>query len=238
MINDQVMRISIQVEVLSILLITGIIFALLFWFNHTLKHTDPLEKPKGIVLLGLLYYEFIDRLTSDNMGKKAAKQYSPYIAALTLFLVFSNLSSLTGLAQPTANFSVTLTLTLITFYLIQATKMKTNGVLGYFKSFFEPYAVFFIMNFFGLFAPLLSMSLRLFGNMTSGSTLMLLLYEFTKYVTGLIPFIGVYIAETNIIGIVLAPFLHFYFDVFSGLIQAYIFIMLTTIFIGNEMSQE
>ena len=231
-------RISIQVEVFSILLITGLIFVLLFWFNHTLRHTNPLDKPKGFVLLGILYYEFIDRLTSDNMGKKAAQKYSPYIAALTLFLVISNLSSLTGLAQPTANYSVTLTLTLITFSAIQYTKIKANGMVGYVKGFFEPYAVFFIMNFFGLFAPLLSMSLRLFGNMTSGSTLMMLLYRFTEYVTSLIPFIGPSIAQTNVLGIVLAPFLHFYFDVFSGLIQAYIFIMLTTIFIGNEMSQE
>lgn len=235
---DSITRVTIQVEVLSILLITGLIFVLLFWFNRTLKNTDPLAKPKGLVLLGVLYFEFIDKLTTDNMGKKAAKQYAPYIGALTLFLVISNLSSLTGLAQPTGNYSVTLTLTLITFFLIQYTKIKANGIVGYFRSFFEPYAVFFIMNFFGLFAPLLSMSLRLFGNMTSGSTLMLLLYQFTGFVTSLIPWIGPSIAQSNIVGILLAPFLHFYFDVFSGLIQAYIFIMLTTIFIGNEMSQE
>jgi F-type H+-transporting ATPase subunit a len=100
--------------------------------------------------------------------------------------------------------------------------------------FFQPFAPFVIMNVFGLVAPLISMSLRLFGNITSGSVLMLLFYTFTQWQTKLVlPFV-----DFNFIGIATAPFLHLYFDIFTGFIQTYIFISLTTIFIGIELPQE
>lgn len=225
---------KIQIEVISIVVITSVIFVLLFLINQAIKKSDPLSKPKGLVLLGMIYYQMMDKLTSDNMGTKAAKKYSPYIASLALYMAISNLASLVGFNQPTSNYSVTLTLALITFFLIQRTKVKANGIVGYFKSFFEPFAPFVIMNVFGMFAPLLSMSLRLFGNITSGGTLMQLFYIFTAYLSSLFPIVGGF----NFLGVVLAPALHVYFDIFSGLIQTYIFIMLTTIFIGNELPQE
>jgi F-type H+-transporting ATPase subunit a len=81
------------------------------------------------------------------MGAKAALKYSPYIASIALYMAISNLASLVGFNQPTSNFSVTLTLALITFYLIQSTKIRTNGIVGYFKGFFEPFAPFVIMPF-------------------------------------------------------------------------------------------
>ena len=226
--------IAMQVEVFSILLVTAGIFVFLFFVNNAIAKSDPLAKPKGLVLIGMLYYEFIQNLTNDNMGKKSAKQYGPYIGAIAMFMAVSNLSGLIGLSQPTANYSVTLTLALITFFLLQGTKIHYNGVWGYIKGFFEPFAPVVVMNLFGLVAPLLSMSLRLFGNITSGGTLMQLFYLFTGFLSSLFPFIG----NFNFIGVFLAPFLHSYFDIFSGLIQMYIFIMLTTIFIGNEIPQE
>lgn len=225
---------KIQIEVFSIIVITTIIFILLFFINRAIIKSDPLEKPKGLLLLGMIYYQMMDKLTTDNMGVKAALKYSPYIASLALYMAISNLASLVSFNQPTSNFSVTLTLALITFFLIQSTKVRTNGIVGYFKSFFEPFAPFVIMNLFGMVAPLLSMSLRLFGNITSGATLMQLFYIFTAYISSIVPILG----KFNFLGVILAPALHVYFDVFSGLIQTYIFIMLTTIFIGNELPQE
>ena len=234
MILSSGQAIVVQVEVFSILLVTAGIFLFLFMVNAAIVKSDPLAKPKGLVLIGMLYYEFIQGLTNDNMGKKTAVKYGPYIGAIAMFMAVSNLSGLIGLSQPTANYSVTLTLALITFFLIQSTKIHYNGVWGYIKGFFEPFAPFVVMNLFGLVAPLLSMSLRLFGNITSGGTLMQLFYLFTGFLSSLFPFIG----NFNFIGVFLAPFLHSYFDIFSGLIQMYIFIMLTTIFIGNEIPQE
>jgi len=227
-------NVTVQVEVFSIMIVVGLIFGFMVYANRKLTQSDPLAKPKGVVLLCTIYVNFISKLTTDNMGAKAAKTYSPYIGALALFMVLSNISGLFGLAQPTANYSVTLTLALITFVLVQSTVYRSVGLKQFFHRFIEPFPPFIIMNFFGTIAPLVSMSLRLFGNITSGSVIMMLFYTFTGYVSGMIPIIG----KFDFIGVLTGPFLHAYFDLFAGLIQTYIFIMLTTIFIGNELSQE
>lgn len=226
--------IKMQVEVLSILLIVSFIFLFLFLANRAIKKADVYGKPKGLVLIVMIYYKFMLQLTTDNMGKKAGKVYAPYIATVALFMVISNLSGLIGLAQPTANLSVTLSLALITWVLLQSTKIRVNGIKAYLHGFIEPIPPFIIPNFFGTIAPLISMSMRLFGNITSGGTIMILFYAFTGWLSSFIPLINGF----NIVGIIVAPVLHFYFDVFAGFIQTYIFIMLTTIFIGNESPQE
>lgn len=228
------MSIKVQVEVFAILIILALLLSFFVLVNRAVQKADITEKPKGILLLGIIYYEFIHNLVRDNMGKKAVNTYGPYIGALALFLVVSNLSGLTGIATPTANYSVTLSLALITFVLIQRTKLKTNGIKAYLHGFIEPIVPFIIPNIFGTIAPLISMSLRLFGNLTSGSVIMTLVYVFTGFISSFVPWLG----RFNFIGVAIAPVLHAYFDVFSGLIQTYIFISLTTIFVGNELPQE
>ena len=224
---------QIQSTVFSILIVSLILLVFIFVVNKKIKEADPLEKPKGIVLLATLIVESLSKFTKDNMKDKSASNYAPYIAVLALYLFISNISGLIGISPPTKNYSVTLTLTLITFVLIQRATFRTVGIKGFIKSFFDPHPVFFIMNFFGKIAPLISMSVRLFGNITSGYILLMLLYNFTAYLSSLVPVIGV----INFIAPFVAPFLHFYFDLFVGAIQMFIFISLTTVFIGNELSQ-
>jgi F-type H+-transporting ATPase subunit a len=226
--------VTVQVEVFSILIVSSGLMIFFLIASKAFKKVDPFEKPKGIVLFCTILVGFFDQLTIDNMGKKAARIYAPYIGALALFLVVSNLSGLFGLAPPTANYSVTLTLALISFVLIQSTVYKVGGLKNFFHRFIEPFPPFIIMNLFGTIAPLVSMSLRLFGNITSGTILMTLFYTFTGFISGMFPVIG----KIDFIGITIGPFLHAYFDVFVGFIQTYIFIMLTTIFIGNEIPQD
>mgnify|MGYP001102786023 CR=1 FL=1 len=225
--------IQIQAEVISIIVVSLVIFAFVFVVNKKVKTANIYEKPKGILLIATIFVEALAKLTNDNVNHKSAANYAPYIAVLALYLLFSNFSGLLGLSQPTKNYSVTLTLALITFVLIQRASIKTVGITGYIKSFFEPSPFLFIMNFFSKIAPIISMSVRLFGNITSGSILMLMVYGFTAYLSGLFPIIG----SINFIGPLIAPFLHFYFDLFVGAIQMFIFISLTTVFIGIELSQ-
>lgn len=226
--------IQLQVELISMLIVLGMIFTFLLAINREIKKADPLAKPTRFLTVGMVYYKLFKGLVRDNMGIKANPNYEPYIAALAMYLFISNILGLIALPSPTANYSVTLTLALITFVLIQYTKIKTNSIKGYLLGFFQPFPPFVIMNVFGLVAPLISMSLRLFGNITSGSVLMLLFYTFTQWLSKLVlPFV-----DFNFIGIATAPFLHLYFDIFAGFIQTYIFISLTTIFIGIELPQE
>lgn len=225
---------QLQIELISMLIVLIIMFTFLLIMNREIRKADPLKKPSKLLTVGMVYYSMFKGLIKDNMGKRANPNYAPYIAAIAMYMFLSNILGLFALPSPTANYSVTLTLALITWVLIQHTKIKTSTLKGYFLGFFQPFPPFVIMNVFGLVAPLISMSLRLFGNITSGSVLMMLFYTFTEYVSGLIlPFLNF-----NLIGMITAPFLHMYFDLFAGMIQTYIFISLTTIFIGIELPQD
>lgn len=225
-------KITIQADVLSILIISTLILLFIFVVNRKVKHANPLQKPKGIVSLSMMMVEAMTKFTKENMNHYTSQNYAPYVTVLAIYLLLSNISGLFGISQPTKNFSVTFTLALVTFILIQRATIKTVGIKGFIKSFFEPHPLFFIMNFFGKIAPVISMSVRLFGNITSGSIIMLLLYGFTYYLSSFVPFLG----HINFIGPLIAPFFHFYFDLFIGAIQMFIFISLTTVFIGNELT--
>ena len=119
----------------------------------------------------------------------------------------------------------------VTCILIEVYSAKERGTKGYIKSWFEPFAPFVILNVMSKFSTLLSLSLRLFGNILSGGILMSVIYQMLGSISKMIPLIG----KFNIFGVVIAPVLHFYFDLFSGVMQAFIFITLTISFIGKEL---
>jgi F-type H+-transporting ATPase subunit a len=91
--------------------------------------------------------------------------------------------------------------------------------------------VFVPINILSKFAPLLSLSMRLFGNAISGYILMFLVY----WATGLASEAVVGIAGLNIFGVILAPVLHAYFDAFSAFVQTVIFTTLTMLLIATEV---
>ena len=141
-----------------------------------------------------------------------------YISTLFLFIIISNISGLFGLRPPTADYGVTLCLGLITFILVQFNGIKKNKV-GHFTALFQPIWFLFPINLIGEFAVPLSLSLRLFGNVMSGTVLMGLIYDLLK------PFTIGYPA-----------LLHAYFDLFSGCIQAYVFCMLTMVYVNDKIA--
>ena len=153
------------------------------------------------------------------MGKNGLK-YRNYIGVLFMFLIVSNLSGLLGLSPPTADYGVTLPLGLITFTLVQYNNVKHNK-LGAFTDLFKPLPFLFPINLIGEIALPFSISLRLFGNVLSGTVIMGLLYGLCSAITWVWPGI-----------------LHAYFDLFSGLIQAYVFVMLTMAFMSQKMPEE
>lgn len=222
-----------QSEQFSILILTVLLGVLFYFVGKKLKGLNTKKKPKGLALVGVLYVETLSNLTVDNMGEKHGKRMSAYIGAIFIMLIVFNMSGLLGLDAPTSNFSVTLTLALISWLMIQAAKVDANGWGGYFKSFFEPFVPFVIPNIFSAIAPLISLSLRLFGNILSGAVVMTLLYSFTGWLSSLVPLIGGF----NFVGVVVAPVLHLYFDLFAAFLQAFIFISLTSIMISVEYQE-
>lgn len=214
--------------------ITACLILFCYLCNRKLRQADVMAKPEGLVLLSTLIVSTVDKLVLENTNEKKLKTLGPYIGTLAMYLLISNLIGLLGLKSPTSNYSVTLTLAAITLVLRETEALRTNGFKAYMHGFIEPIVPFIIPNFFGKIAPLISMSLRLFGNLTSGTVIMTLVYAFTGWLSSLIPVIG----KFNFIGPILAVPLHAYFDVFSGFIQMFIFITLTMVYIGNELPSE
>lgn len=223
-----------QIEQISILIVTAVLFLGFWYINKELKKLRNDETPNRLTTAAISYVQWINNYTINSMGEYYGPKFSAYMGSVFIYLLVSNLSGLFGLSAPTANFSVTLVFAVITWLSIQGVKLKENGVKGYFQSLLEPFAFFLIPNIFGEIAPLISLPLRIFGNLIAGSVIMSLLYMFTGWLSSFVPLIG----NFNFIGVVVAPVLHLYFDVFSGFLQAFLFISLSLIFIGVEVPQE
>ena len=226
-------------EVISSLIVMGILMILSFIIAIQAHFQDPLKKPKGLLFLAEVGVTFFDGLVSDMMGPRF-KGFGGYIMAVAVYLFISFIFGLTGLPSPVTNLAVPLSLALCTFVMIHATSVKYTK-FKYFKRFVDPIPIFLPVNLVSMWAPLLSMSLRLFGNAISGFCLMTIVYHFLGKLSGLIfGFLEPAIGEWNTIFIapIITPVLHAYFDLFSGLIQTTIFIFLTMINISLEAPED
>lgn len=225
---------EVQSTVFYIILITFVIIAMLILINRQVIRFDPLSKPTGVVLLMMMAVDMIDKMVFQNTNRKIAKNLGPYIGSIFAYIFLSNISGLFGLEPPTSNLSVTLVLAGITVLLIEKVSLQSSGIKNYVHSLFEPVAPFVVMNLIGKFSPLLSLSMRLCCNILAGGVIMSIFYRMTGMLSSIIPAVG----QMNIFGVLIAPALHIYFDLFSGILQAYLFITLTLAFVGNEVSAE
>lgn len=222
---------EIQPTVYYIWAITGLIALLLLFINAKVRRFDPLSQPKGIVLVCMMAVQAIENIVTEKTNKDLARKLSPYIATVGLYIFIANISGLLAMESPTGNYSVTLTLAAITCVLIEVFSAKYRGARGYIKSWFEPFAPFVLINVISKISTLASLSLRLFGNIIAGSILMKVIYAMLSSISSAIPVLHGF----NLFAIVVAPVLHFYFDLFSGAMQTYIFVILSVSFIGKEL---
>lgn len=215
-------HIELQVELVFSLIIITALCLFFIYAGKKVMATDPLEKPKGIVLVCETGVEMVYNYMKSIMPSQFEKSYYPYFAMLFVYLIVANLSGLIGFDAPTSNYSITLAMTLITFILIQYNAFKKKGGLTYIKELVWPPT-----NILSAISPLISLSMRLFGNILSGTILMGLVYQFTGWLSGMI-------LPVNFLGPILAPVLHAYFDVFAGCIQTLVFVTLSSILIAIE----
>lgn len=219
-------KIVIQPHLVSSLIVTTLLCILFVWVGKQIEKTDPLKKP-GLVVAAVemvveIIQNFFHSILNDN---KLERKYTPYFTCIAVYILVSNIFGLLGFEAPTSNFSITLSLALITFTFIQLTALKTKGAFTYLKDIVWPPT-----NIFSTIAPLISLSMRLFGNIVSGGVVMTLVYAATElassWLFGFIPF--------NIVGPMIAPILHCYFDIWSGALQTFIFVTLSNVYIKLE----
>ena len=169
-------------------------------------------------------------LVRGNMGDDVEKRMPnmlPYIGSLFLFFVCSNLIGLLGFKSPTTDVDTTLAWALITVFLIYYQGMKAKG-LKYWKGLLEPIPLLLPLNIVSEFATPISLTFRPFGNILGGTVIMGLLYKLLGWISTLIPNVTIPFLQ-----LVIPVPLHLYFDLFAGCLQAFIFIMLTMVFVSN-----
>lgn len=208
-------------------LVLSIIFAIFFIVvGKKFKKADASIAPKGILLIAEMIYDLAKSVVKDNLGKKT-NRYLPFFGTLIFMMAASNLSGLLGVQAPTSNLSVTVSLAICMFILIQYTAIKENGIKNRAKGLLQPIAILAPLNVIGELAVPISLALRLFGNLLAGTIVLSLVYTVVKFIMGLCaPFMILMYAVT--------PALHAYFDIFSGLIQTYIFFTLASYFLGSS----
>jgi F-type H+-transporting ATPase subunit a len=173
-----------------------------------------------------------DEIAIPNVGPKDGKSITPLLSTMFFFILSCNLIGLIPLfSTATGNITVTASLAVITFFTTQVMGMAKNGVIGYFKSLVPhgiPFPLLFILvpiEIFGLFTKPFALAMRLFANMIAGHTVIYALI-------GLIIAIGSVLVAPFAVGF--AIFINF-LELLVAFIQAYIFTMLSSLFIGMAM---
>ncbi len=204
-----------------IVMLLMVVFA--FVANRKLKKASP-DKPDAFQNVIELIVEMLDNMVKGTMGKWAPK-FVNYISTIFIFILMSNISGLFGLRPPTADYGTTLALALITFCMIHFNKIKHQSPKTIWTDMCSP-----LPPWLPLWAPIniisdiavpISLSLRLFANVLSGTVIMALVY-------GLL----------HIIALAWPSVLHVYFDLFSGAIQTYVFCMLTMTYVTQACGVE
>ena len=181
--------------------------------------------------------EKTDKLVHENMGEYF-KAFSPFVGSIIALSVFSSLMTLVGLYPPTSDLNVVAGWAILVFVLITYYKLK-GGLLSYLKGFTEPIPIFTPFNIISEIATPVSMSFRHYGNVLSGSVISVLvaaaLTTVSNAVLGKLP--GV-LGEFPLFRVGIPAVLSLYFDIFSGCIQAFIFAMLTMLYVSGGFPVE
>ena len=205
-----------------ILIVMAVILIFAIAANRKLAHAS--EIPSGFQNVVELIVEKLDGMVSGTMGKWAPK-FVNYISTIFIFILMSNISGLFGLRPPTADYGTTLALGLITFFLIHINQFRHQSGKQIWRDMCSPLPpwlpIWFPINLISEIAVPISLSLRLFANVLSGTVMMALVY-------GLL----------GKIAVIWPAALHVYFDLFSGAIQTYVFCMLTMTYIAQACDAE
>lgn len=231
--------------VMLILLILGIIVGISA--RHALKHKTYIKRPKGILFFGEWYCEMCDRFAFDDMGEEHVL-WGGYFFTLFAYLFIAFNWGLLGLPTVIDWLAAPLSLSIIMFVLIQAVAIRYQH-FHYFHRYVEPFAIALPINLVTMWSPLISTTMRMFGNCLAG-TIMVGLVQWALSlasnsffaavgVSGVIGTSAYWSQFPSWTGLFLAPIpmgiLNLYFDLFSGFVQTVVFGSLNALWIAQEM---
>lgn len=211
-------------QVKSTVLITLILIIVSLIMGHKLKKVDPTKKTPLWLVPIIFIVDLINSFCKSNIGKRW-KAYAPYFLTLAIFLFFANISGIFAMENPTSYLVLNFGLGLITFFIVQITGIVSLGIGGYLGGFVGPVKpLAFIMipiNIVGEITLPISLSLRLLGNILSGCVLGMM-------IKGLLGWGS----------IAILPAFNAIFDVAFGLIQCFVFTVLSIIFTSQKIDDD
>lgn len=179
------------------------------WLTHGMKKVPGRRQMVAEILVG-----FINNFCKDNLGEHW-RTFAPYIGTMGIYLVLANLSEFIGLTPPTKDLNVTAGLAFLAVLLIYGSSFRIKGLRGGLHKFVEPSPIVAPLNILEIGIRPLSLCMRLFGNVFAAFIIM-------ELVKMLVP--------------IAAPIpLSLYFDAFDGIIQAVVFVFLTTLFLSEAI---
>ena len=204
------------------------VFALCLYLTHGIKEKAETKRQ----LIAEWIVEKVEGLVNENMGAYFSG-FAPFIAAILALSAFSSLLSLLGLYPPTSDLNIVAGWAILVFILITYYKCKC-GPLVYAKSFAQPVALLLPINIISEVATPISMAFRHYGNVLSGTVISVLvaagLQGLSSLLLGWLP--GV-LGEIPFLQVGIPAILSVYFDLFSGCLQAFIFAMLTMMYVAG-----
>ena len=194
--------------------VTWIIMAVLVLASILLVRNLKVENPGKVQLALESAISWASDFFEGIIGKEN-RRYIPYLITVLLFLGVSNTIALLGFKPPTKDLNVTAALAIMSMCLIEFSGIRKNGLKHWVKHFASPVPVVAPIMILEVVIRPLSLCMRLFGNTVERCVVMELLKT-------LVP--------------LLIPIpVSFYFDIFDGLLQAYVFVFLTALFMNEEM---
>jgi F-type H+-transporting ATPase subunit a len=210
-----------ELEIGNTILVSWIIMAILILLAHVLTRKMSSKQPGKPQIVAEMFVNFVNNVCEEAIGHHY-KAYVPYIGTLLLYLGLSNIISVLNfipgieMYPPTKDINVTAPLALISILIVLYSGFRRKGFIGWTKSLADPMPLMIPFKLMEYGTKPLSLCLRLFGNVVASFIIMELLLAFA-------PFVG-------------APF-SAYFDLFDGILQAYIFVYLTTLYIGEAVEE-
>lgn len=195
-------------------IIIAVLTILAIILTRNFKVTGEISRRQALLEM---CYEKAEGFFKGIMGEKVEK-FIPWLMSMALFIGASNIIGLFGMKPPTKSMQVTAAMAITSIVLIEYCAFKDKGVKGRLKAFTKPIFLVAPINVLEVFTKPLSLCMRLFGNVVAAFTIM-------ELIKAVVP-------------IVIPVVLSLYFDIFDGLLQAYIFVFLTALYLQEAVEEE
>lgn len=202
------------IEIAESVVITWVVMAVMLIFAICMTRNLKVENPGKRQMILETCVTGLQNMVRGIIGEEG-KQYVEYLVTVIVFIGISNIIGLFGMKPPTKDLNVTGALAIMSIVLIEYAGIHAKGTKKWLHSFAEPVAIIAPLNVLEIFIRPLSLCMRLFGNVLGAFVVMELL---KMIMPAILPI----------------PF-SLYFDIFDGLIQAYVFVFLTGLFIKEAV---